>query len=383
MPRVKLDASFCLTARCEPGKKRTDYYDTSITGFTLECRSGGGKSFTLRYSNEYGKQCQRKIGVYGDITYDQARRVAQRWRSEVVLGGDPAAQKAAKKAIPTFAELARQHISHNETYQKTPHNTERIIRCHLVPKWGTMRLDEIKPQAIATWLAEKRKVLAPATVEKIRVTMNRSFELAAEWNMPGASPNPVRSVKRPKFNNKREKFLTTEEAKRLLAACDSSLCKQLGSIVRLLLLTGARKMELLRAKWSDINLERRAWHIPETKTGVPRYVPLSSDAVTVIQGLRRWDKCLWLIPNPETRKPYTDLKRPWDTARDKASLPALRLHDLRHSAASFLVNSGVDLYAVGKILGHADHQSTMRYAHLANDTLMSAVEAGAAKMQLT
>lgn len=212
--------------------------------------------------------------------------------------------------------------------------------------------------------------------------MSRSFELAAQWNMPGAATNPVRTVKRPKFNNKREKYLNAEETQRLLAACDASLCKQLGSIVRLLLLTGARKMELLRAKWSDIDLERRAWHIPETKTGVPRYVPLSTDALAVIESLRRWDKCDWLVPNPETRQPYTGLKHPWDTARAKAGLPGLRIHDLRHSAASFLVNSGVDLYAVGKILGHADHQSTMRYAHLTNDTLMSAVEAAAAKMRL-
>ena len=383
MPKAKLDAAFCLTARCVPGKKRTDYYDTSITGFTLECRASGTKAFILRYSNEYGKQCQRTIGMYGDITFDQARRVAQRWRSEVVLGGDPAAQKAEKKAIPTFATLVQQVIEHNATYQRNPANAERIFRCHLLTKWGGLRLDEIKSQAVATWLAEKRKALAPATVEKLRVTMSRAFELAAEWNIPGASPNPMRAVKRVKFNNKREKYLTSEEAKRLLSACDASLCKQLGSIVRLLLFTGARKMELLRAEWSHIDLERRAWHIPVTKTGVPRYVPLSFDAVAIIKGLPRWDRCKWLIPNPDTRRPYTDLKRPWDTARDKAELPGLRLHDLRHSAASFLVNSGVDLYAVGKILGHSDHQSTQRYAHLANDTLMSAVEASAAKMQLT
>lgn len=382
MPKVKLDAAFCLTARCQPGKKRTDYYDTSITGFVLECRASGSKAFVLRYTNDYGKQSQRTVGMYGDITYDQARRVAQRWRSEVVLGEDPAAKKAEKKAIPTLATLAKQVVEHNATYQRNPANGERVIRVHILPKWGSMRLDEIKAQAIATWLAEKRKSLAPATVEKLRVTLNRMFELAAEWHIPGASPNPVRSVKRIKFNNRRDKYLSADEAKRLLTACDASLCKQLGSIVRLLLLTGSRKMELLRAKWADVDLERRAWYIPETKTGVPRHVPLSSAAVAVVEGLRRWDNCPWLIPNPETREPYTDLKRPWDTARDKAGLPDLRIHDLRHSAASFLVNSGVDLYAVGKILGHADHQSTMRYAHLANDTLMSAVEAGAAKMQL-
>lgn len=381
MPKAKLDAALCLTARCQEGKKRTDFWDTSIPGFVLECRASGSKAFVLRYTNEYGKQAQRTIGMYGDITFDQARRVAQRWRSEVVLGGDPAAKKAEKKAIPTYAELARQHIAHNETYQKTPHNTERVIRCHLLPKWGTMRLDEIKSQAIATWLAGLRKTLAPATTEKIRVTFNRSFELAAKWNIPGAQVNPVRAVPRPRFNNKKERFLTAQEAERLVAACKESANTQLASIVQLLLLTGARKTEILTARWSNVDLERRALYLPDTKTGKPRYVPLSADAVEVIKGLRRWENCDWLVPSPVTRRPFTDLKRPWDTARDKAGLPDVRIHDLRHSAASFMVNSGVDLYAVGRILGHSSPDTTQRYSHLANDTLLSAVEAGAAKMK--
>lgn len=383
MAKLKLTSALCRALDCETGRKKEVFRCTEQTGFGIEVRSSGGKTYWFYYTNSFGKPLQIKIGLYDDITFEAAKRRAKELRSQTVLGGDPAAEKAERKAIPTYGDIALQHMAHNATYQKTPHNTDRIIRCHLLPRWGKLRLNEITPQSISLWLAEKRKGLAPATVEKIRVTMNRSFELAAEWNIPGASPNPVRTVKRIRFNNRRDKYLTAEEAKRLLSACDGSLCKQLGSIVRLLLLTGARKMELLRAKWPDVDLERRAWYIPETKTGVPRHVPLSSAAVAVIEGLRRWDGCPWLIPNPETREPYTDLKRPFDTARDKAGLPDLRIHDLRHSAASFLVNSGVDLYAVGKILGHADHQSTMRYAHLANDTLMSAVEAGAAKMQLT
>ena len=96
----------------------------------------------------------------------------------------------------------------------------------------------------------------------------------------------------------------------------------------------------------------------------------------------RFKRCPWLLPNPETRRPYTDIKHPWETAREAAGLDGLHIHDLRHSAASFMINAGIDLFAVGKVLGHADHQSTMRYAHLANDTLLAAVEAGAAKMHL-
>ncbi|WP_340587307.1 tyrosine-type recombinase/integrase [Erythrobacter alti] len=80
-------------------------------------------------------------------------------------------------------------------------------------------------------------------------------------------------------------------------------------------------------------------------------------------------------------KPYADIKRAWDVARKEAGLRDVRIHDLRHSAASFMINAGIDLYAIGRILGHADHQSTMRYSHLADTTLLAAVEAGAAQMK--
>lgn len=101
--------------------------------------------------------------------------------------------------------------------------------------------------------------------------------------------------------------------------------------------------------------------------------------MAIIEALPRFKGCPWLVPNPETRKPFVSIKHGWQNAIKEANLPGLRLHDLRHSAASFMVNSGVDLFAVGKVLGHANYQSTQRYAHLANDTLLKAVEAGAAK----
>ena len=383
MPKAKLDATFCLTARCQPGKVRTDYYDTTITGFVLECRASGGKTFLLRYFNAYDKQCQRKIGALGDISFEQAKKLAKRLRSEVVLGGDPAAQKAEKKAIPTYDALADQHYDYIKTYQKNPGNTEAIMRVHLRPKWGKKRLDEIKSQEIAKWLAELRQSgKAPATIEKIRIVFNRSFELALKWGTAGVKLNPVRGIPRPKFNNARERFLSSAEVARLLKATEDSLNPQLKNIVGLLLLTGARKSELLQAQWQHVNTEQRTWYIPTTKTGKPRYVPLSQAAWGIIDQLPRFEKCPWLLPNPKTLKPFTDIKHPWDTARTAAGLSDLHIHDLRHSAASFMINAGIDLFAVGRILGHADHQSTMRYSHLANDTLMKAVEAGALKMNV-
>ncbi len=382
MPKVKLDATFCLTASCKPGSKRTDYYDTGTIGFVLECQSSGTKTYAFRYQDQYGKLKQRRISPYGDISFAEALKRARTWRAEVIMGGDPAAQKAEKKAILTYNELADQHLAYVKTYSRNPFNTDSILRVHLRPKWGGKRLDEITTPDVAKWLGELRlSGKAPATVEKIRVTFNRSFELALRWQTPGVKGNPLRGIQRPKIANARDRFLSSAEAARLLKAADASLNPQLGNIVRLLLLTGARKRELLDARWENLDLDRRAWFIPTAKTG-SRYVPLSQAALDVIDKLPRYKDCPWLLPNSETRKPYTDIKHPWETARAAAGLDGLHIHDLRHSAASFMINAGIDLFAVGKVLGHADHQSTMRYAHLANDTLLAAVEAGAAKMHL-
>ena len=382
MPKARLDHTYCMTAHCEAGKRKTDHWDTVTTGFVLECRSSGGKTFYLRYIDQDGRQRQHKIGAHSDITFDQARKEAKRLRSQVVLGGDPAGQKAERKAIPTYSELASQHLANAKTYQRSYDTTEMYMRRHILPRWGKLKLSEIHQQDIAKWLADKAaEGFAPATVEKIRVLFSRSFELGARWNIAGCEKNPLKGITRRKFSNARERFLTAVEVGRLIKALDQSANPQLKHIVQLLLLTGARKSELLQAQWKHVDIERRAWLIPTSKTGKPRYVPLSQAAVDIIAALPRWHDCPWLLPNPLTHKPYTDIKRPWETARNAAGLSDVRIHDLRHSAASFMINAGIDLFAVGRVLGHADHQSTMRYSHLANDTLMRAVEAGAAMMK--
>lgn len=382
MPKVKLDAAFCSTAMCEAGKRKTDYWDTITAGFVLEARSSGGKTYYLRYISN-GRQQQLKIGGFGDISFDAARKAARRSRSHVVLGDDPAGTKADKKAVPTYAILAQQHLNHAKTYQRSYGSTETIMRRHVLPTWGKKRLDEIAPHDIVKWLAEKAgEGLKPATVEKIRVTFSRSFELGRQWDVPGCLNNPVSRVPRRQFSNARERYLTPAEAERLKKAVEKSVNPQIKSLVWLLLLTGARLGELLNAQWKDVHLDRRAWLIPTSKTGKPRHVPLSQAAIDIIEQLPKFEGCPWLVPNPETRLPFVTIKRAWQTARDQAGLRDLRLHDLRHSAASFMINAGIDLYAVGKVLGHADHKSTMRYSHLANETLLAAVEAGAAGMRL-
>ena len=365
----------------KPGKRKTDHWCTAVTGFVLECRSTGGKTYYLRYFDAAGRQRQHKIGGHADVTFDQARKAARRLRSEVVLGGDPAEAKEEKKAIPTYGELSVQHLAHAKTHMKSYDSLETIMRVHIVPQWGRQRLDEITSQAIGKWLAEKSDVgMMPATVEKVRVMFGRSFELGRRWGIAGCTNNPTRGIQRPKFDNRRERFLSADEAGRLLRAAGQSRNPQLRPIVGLLLLTGARVSELLQAQWCHIDLGRRAWLIPISKTGKSRYVPLSQAAIDLIDTLPRLEGCPWLIPNLDTGKPFVSIKHGWQKARNDAWLSDLRIHDLRHSAASFMINAGIDLFAVGKVLGHADYKSTTRYSHLANETLLSAVEAGAAKL---
>ena len=239
MPIVTLNAAFAAAATCPASKRRVDFYSDTQVGFGLECRASGSKSYFQRYHDPNGKHRQVTIAMYGEVTFDQARKMAQKIRSEAVLGGDPAGKKAEKLIIPLYRELAEQHLTHAASYQRSYDSTRRIIHNHVLPRWGKLRLDEIKQQDVTAWLAEKRQSgLAPATVEKIRIMFSRSFELARQWQL--FDGNPVKYVPRVKFNSARERYLTSDEANALRLACECSTNPQLSNVVGLLLLTGAR-----------------------------------------------------------------------------------------------------------------------------------------------
>lgn len=381
MPKLTLTNTSATLAQCEPGKRKSDYYDDTVTGFVLECRSSGGRTYYLRYEDAGGRQKQHKIGRFEDVSFAAAKKAAQRLRSEVVMGGDPGARKAEAKAVPLYSELAAQHLADAKLHQRSYSTTEMYVRRHILPKWGKIRVADIDGRAVAQWLADKSaQGLAPATVVKIRAIFGRSFELGARWDIPGCERNPVRGVRSKPLNNARERFLSTEEAKRLLIAAEKSRNPLLAPVVGLLLLTGMRVSELLSTRWEHVDIARRTLFVPTSKTGRTRYVPLAQAALDIIDRLPKAKAAVYLFPNSRNaQKHLTTIKHGWQTARDAAGLPGLRIHDLRHSAASFMVNSGVDLFAVGKVLGHANVASTARYSHLAQDTLLAAVEAGAAK----
>ncbi len=164
----------------------------------------------------------------------------------------------------------------------------------------------------------------------------------------------------------------------MLRAAEASLNTQLKSIVALLLLTGARVSELLHAEWRNVDVERRTWLIPMSKNGKSRYVPLSQAAIDIIEKLPRFNGVPYLIPNPETLRPYVSIKKAWSSIRKSAGLYDVRVHDLRHSFASSCVSNGVSLFTLSKLLGHSSIASSERYSHISESKLHEASEIGAA-----
>jgi integrase len=385
MPSIALDANVVRTTECPIGKTRVDLYDTVIPGFIVEIRSTGGKTYYLRYRDAHGKQKQYKIGDTKSLTFEQARNAAQTIRAKVVLGDDPSAEKAALKKVMTLEEFVdERYMPYVKGYKRSWETDESVWRNHLLPEFGKFRLDEITQQFVMNFHhAMKAKGYAAATSNRIIVMLRYIFNLAKKWEMEGAAKNPATGVKLFQENNKMERYLKPDEVRRLNQAIQHSENPQLKFIVPLLLLTGCRKRELLNAEWAHIDLERRSWRIPISKSGKARHVPLSDDVVSILNRLPRLDYCAYVVPNPKTQLPYNSVFRSWDSARKAAGLPEVRMHDLRHSFASFLINAGRSLYEVQNILGHSQLNTTQRYAHLSQATLLDATNAASGAAGLT
>lgn len=384
MPVVKLDANFVLTATCPPGRQKIDYYDETVTGFILEVRATGSKTYGLRYKDSHGRQRQFKLGSSADLTFEKAKREAIKVRSRVVVGENPAEVREITRRIPTVAELADRYLDYVRTYKRSADIDARYLKHHVLPRFGKLALDEVKQTEVMEWLDNKVKIdgYAQATVNRWQVILGHMFRMAKKWGMPGSARNPLEGVQQKPCNNEVERFLTAEETRRLQEAVEASSNTQLKYIVALLLLTGCRKRELLDAKWEEFQLDRQMWRIPmqRAKTSKTRHVPLSKAAMDVLAQVPRWDGCPYVVPNPETLQPFWSVFHCWDKARKAAGLADVRMHDLRHSCASNLVNSGQSLYVVGTILGHAQTKTTQRYAHLSTDTLLAAANAAADHM---
>jgi integrase len=375
MPRVQLSAAFVRSAVCPDGVKKVDFFDSEQRGFMLEVRKSGGKTYYQRYTDERGRERQFKIGPADVLSLSMARRKARTTAAEALVGSDPQERRAEMRTIPTLAELARdRYMPHVKSYKRSWCTDETVLRVHILPALGFQYVDLVRAEPIAALVERMReKGYATGTTNRVVIVLRHIFNLARKWRVPGVTENPTAGINLAP-DVKRERFLSLEEAQRLIVSIDQDENQVAAKAIMLLLLTGARRNEITYARWDYLDWEKRTLLVPMAKSGKPRSIALNAAAMDLLRAIPRLDLNPYILPSPVTGEPSPSLFFPWQRIRTRAGLPDLRLHDLRHSFASFLVNNGVSLYVVQGLLGHAHTKYTQRYAHLTPDTLRDAAE---------
>ena len=354
-------------------ERRCSMSDAKVKGLQLErLRTGVGK-WRFRSEDEDGRG--RSCITLGDaplLSLAEARLLAEKAKKQISMGEHPAAKKALNRQVPMIYDFIHSsYLPFVEGYKRSWKCDAGLLRKHIEPIWGKRYLDQITKADVIALMAKHRTTHAPGSCNRLLILLRYVFSCSLKWETPGIKANPTAGIPLMKEDNVKERYLSTEEAQRLYEVLTRSDNVMLQYIIPMLILTGARKREVLDARWEDFDYERRLWRIHTTKLGKPRFVPMSEGVINLLGSVPRHD-CDWAFPNPKTLKPYVSIFYSWDSARSEAGLEDLRIHDLRHSFASFLVNAGRSLYEVQRLLGHTQIKTTQRYAHLSHDTLLDA-----------
>jgi integrase len=364
-------------------------YDSEIPGFGVRITASGAVAFVLNY-RIHGRERRYTIGRYPELTATAARERALQLRGRVLDGHDPLEEREQDRTEPTLGDLATQYLEQYAATHKRPtsiRNDRQMIEKIIVPKLGKHRLKSIGKKDIESLHAALKTT--PFHANRVLALLSKMFTLAVQWGL--RPDNPARGV--PRFHeDRRERWLSEEEVRRFSQALDNYKDQNAANALRLLLLTGAREGEVLKADWSQFDLKRGIWTKPShhTKQNNIEHVPLSGAAMGLLNGMKPKDSSEPLFPGADGDSRVT-LRRPWVQACRAAGLaeafevkgkkrvltryrPTFRIHDLRHTYASHLVSAGISLQIVGKLLGHTQPQTTARYAHVADEALRNATE---------
>ena len=359
--------------------------DGGFRGLYLDVRPHG-KSYRLRYTEKTGQQRTANIGSADLLKLSEARKIAHDLSRRLLLGEDIQAKpEVAEPEAPKVAfgdYLRDRYIPHAKLTKRGFEHEMSVLQNHILPAFEHRPLADITKGEITAYIHGKISTgLAPGTINRQLNALKAIFSRAIEWEIAGLEKNPAHGVKQLPDNHRRERFLSPEEGARLVQVVTASPNRMLAPIVAFLLLTGCRKREVLDARWEFIDLDRGQLTIPLSKSGKPRHVALSAGAKAVLAQTRQIlreemgaaaDTCPWVFPNPATGKPFVSIFVSWNTARRIAGLNDVRVHDLRHSFASALVNRGATLFDVQKLLGHSSPKMTERYSHLTPGRLTEA-----------
>jgi integrase len=386
MPVITLTQQFIdKQLAAEPGSKRTEHCDSVVPGLYAEARanSSGLGTYYLRYKDAAKKTCHYRLGTTNELTLSAARKQASQLKADIARGIDPREGSTPAPLTMTLkAFLENHYLPYVRPRKRSAGYDEQMTRKRIVPSLGNVRLDQLSRLQIQQFHTDlKAEGLAPATCDHHLKMLRHAFNLAVDWDM--LEKNPAAKVPLYREDNRKERYMNDEELARLLTTLKTTPACNACGVALFLLSTGARLNEALQATWDQVDIENRVWRIPaqNSKSKKPRSVPLNDTALEVLDDLGTKDISTFLFINHRTGKPLTCINRVWERLRQKAELPHLRIHDLRHQYASMLVNSGRSLYEVQQILGHSDPSVTQRYAHLSSRSLQEA--ANSASLQIT
>lgn len=400
MPQGRISKKSVDALSCAAGHDRVFLWDDALSGFGAAAFPSGKKVYYAQY-RRHGRTRRIAVGDHGRLTPDQARSEAKRLLGLVETGLDPIAQRQEDRARRTFAEVAADFMAHHvraKRKSRTAEEYQRLIDLHLLPLLGSRRMVDLKRSDVARLHASMAD--RPFAANRSLAVLSAIWNWAARRDEVSFEQNPVRGVEKNPEKG-RERFLTVAEFGRLGEAL--RLAETVGlpwtvdesrptskhvpkepnrrtrldpyavAAIRLLIFTGARVSEILQARWDQVDDDRGILFLADSKTG-RKPIYLSNAALAVLNGLPRLDGTPYIIAGLKPGEPRSDLKRPWAALTCAAKLQGVRLHDLRHSFASYGAGGGLGLPILGRLLGHSQPSTTNRYAHLHADPVRQASE---------
>ena len=348
------------------------YRDKTLKGIEIRTNKQGIKRYRVRIR----KKNQSEISQ----TYRTAA-LAQKHKNRIENAIEEGRYQFERKDKENFNSLVKRYLE--VILPQNPKNASNKQR-HLLwwkRKFGHYLLQDIKPSLIAlardellSTTTRSGTYLAPATVVRYLSSLSHAFSIAVkEWEW--LKENPVLKIKKPKEANGRLRFLSIEEKDRLLSACKQSQSKDLYLIVALAICTGMRKGEILNLKWKNIDIDREAIWLEDTKNGERRFVPLlgiPNDLLSKKYQNQQLDSLIF--PSTKADRKPIDIRSAWEKALHKANIKNFVFHSLRHTTASYLAMEHVSLIEIAALLGHKTLQTTKRYAHLSDKHLHQTAE---------